>query len=66
MANENITVGIALIDVGSGAVGYAESHSLTTDANGVFSLRIGDGAGPTTDYNTFMNTSRASSVKWFL
>ncbi|MRH99611.1 hypothetical protein GH721_03600 [Kriegella sp. EG-1] len=44
MANETMTIGIALKFGGSTAItAYEETHLITTDANGVFSLKIGDG-----------------------
>ncbi|QCX01601.1 hypothetical protein FGM00_16335 [Aggregatimonas sangjinii] len=44
MANENMTLGITLkTGSATGAAVYAENHSITTDANGVFSVKIGNG-----------------------
>ncbi len=53
MADQSITVGIVLRYATTGAAEYAENHSITTDANGVFSLKIGNGAATTGTYNTF-------------
>ena len=51
MANESMTIGIALkFGSASSEAAYAESHGLTTDANGVFSLKIGDGTVISGDY----------------
>jgi len=53
MAEQSITVGIVLRYATTGAAEYAENHSITTDVNGVFSLKIGNGSATTGTYNTF-------------
>ena len=53
LANETITVGIALkygLDVDAS---YAEDHTVLTDANGVFSLKIGDGMATLDTYENY-------------
>ncbi|MBJ2173213.1 tail fiber domain-containing protein [Aureibaculum sp. A20] len=53
MAEETITVGIGLrhvIDVGDD---YSENHTVTTDTNGVFSLKIGSGTATEGRYYDF-------------
>ncbi|SIS37388.1 hypothetical protein SAMN05421766_101104 [Zobellia uliginosa] len=51
MAQETIEIGIALKFGSADAVAqYQESHSITTDANGVFSLQIGSGNSSTGSY----------------
>ncbi|QCX01603.1 hypothetical protein FGM00_16345 [Aggregatimonas sangjinii] len=53
MANESMTIGIALkMGSAAAAAAYAENHSVTTDANGVFSLKIGNGDAVSGDYGT--------------
>ena len=51
MANESMTLGIA-IKIGNAlaAPAYSENHLITTDANGVFSLKIGNGDATSGDY----------------
>jgi len=51
IANQNITVDIAL-KFGAPTVpaNYTETHNVTTDAGGVFSLKIGNGTAPSSDY----------------
>lgn len=53
MADQSITVGIALKYGATAAVAYAENHTVTTDANGVFSLKIGSGTATTGTYANF-------------
>lgn len=54
MANETMFVGIDLKIGGSAqAPTYSENHSITTDANGVFSLKIGNGDVLSGDYYNF-------------
>ncbi len=51
MAEEAITLGIALkFGAANAASQYEEHHSVTTDANGVFSLKIGNGNTVAGDY----------------
>ncbi|MDO6516316.1 C1q-like domain-containing protein [Zobellia uliginosa] len=51
MGQETIEIGIALKFGSADAVAqYQESHSVTTDANGVFSLQIGSGNSSTGSY----------------
>jgi len=54
MANETMVIGIDL-KLGGSAVAptYSENHSITTDANGVFSLKIGNGDLVSGNYNNF-------------
>ncbi|WP_373516866.1 hypothetical protein [Pricia sp.] len=52
MAEEGMTLGIALkFGAANAPSQYEENHSLTTDANGVFSLKIGNGNTVAGDYN---------------
>ncbi|MBJ2173212.1 tail fiber domain-containing protein [Aureibaculum sp. A20] len=53
MVNETITVGIALKYGLSVAASYAENHTITTDANGVFSLKIGNGSATASTYEDY-------------
>jgi hypothetical protein len=54
MANESLTLGIALKLGGVGETpAYSENHVVTTDANGVFSLKIGNGDVINGDYANF-------------
>ncbi|QCX39704.1 hypothetical protein FF125_15095 [Aureibaculum algae] len=53
MANETIIVGVSIrhvLDVGDD---YSENHTVTTDANGVFSLKIGSGTATEGRYYDF-------------
>jgi len=53
MAGEAMTTGIELRFGGANSVAlYVEDHTITTDANGVFSLKIGDGNPQSGDFNT--------------
>jgi len=52
MNNESLTVGVKIKFGASAETVYEESHSLNTDANGVFSLLIGNGNSIAGDYNT--------------
>lgn len=53
MANESMTIGVALkFGASNAATVYEEIHTVTTDANGVFSLKIGNGASIIGDYDT--------------
>ena len=47
VANENITVAVAIANDASGTAVYAETHNVTTNANGMVSLTIGEGTGAT-------------------
>ena len=47
VANENITVAVAIANGVSGTAVYAETHNVTTNANGMVSLTIGEGTGAT-------------------
>ena len=52
MVGETIIIGIALKVGGRAAApDYMENHSVSTDANGVFSLKIGNGDPISGDYN---------------
>ena len=63
MANESMTIGIALkMGSATGASAYAENHSVTTDANGVFSLKIGNGESVSGAFNTIPWGSEATFV----
>ncbi|WP_175416256.1 tail fiber domain-containing protein [Aggregatimonas sangjinii] len=63
MANESMTIGIALkIGSATGAAAYAENHSIVTDANGVFSLKIGNGDTVSGEYNTIPWGSNATFI----
>ena len=63
MANENMTLGIALkMGSASGAAAYAENHSVTTDANGVFSIKIGNGEAVSGAYGNMPWGSEATFV----
>ncbi len=53
MTDQSITVGIVLRPAPTGAASYAENHSVTTDTNGVFSLKIGSGTATTSTYDNF-------------
>ncbi len=53
MADQSITVGIALKYATTDAAEYAENHSVTTDANGVFSLKIGNGTATISIFDNF-------------
>lgn len=63
MTNESMTIGIALkTGSATGAAAYAENHSVTTDANGVFSLKIGNGDAISGDYDTISWGEEATYV----
>ena len=52
MASEEMTIGLSLrFGASNAAIEYEENHALTTDANGVFSLKIGNGSAVSGDYN---------------
>lgn len=52
MASEGITINIGLrFGAANAPTVYKESHSIMTDANGVFSLLIGNGSAVTGNYN---------------
>jgi len=52
MDEETIEIGIALkFGSSEGVALYQESHSITTDANGVFNLQIGNGSVSSGDYS---------------
>ena len=50
LANETITVGISLKYGMEVEANYAENHTILTDANGVFSLKIGNGTATVSTY----------------
>lgn len=53
MTDEALTIGVALkFGAANGVPMYEESHAVTTDANGVFSLLIGNGSPVNGNYNT--------------
>ncbi|NHF60444.1 hypothetical protein FK220_013905 [Flavobacteriaceae bacterium TP-CH-4] len=63
MANEPMTVGVALkFGSPSSTTVYEENHSLTTDANGVFSLKIGSGDVLLGNYGTLPWGDSASFI----
>ena len=63
MANEAMTIGIALkMGSATGAAAYAENHAVVTDANGVFSLKIGNGDAVSGAYTTIPWGSEATFV----
>ena len=47
VVNENLTVTISIANSNGGAVVYSETHSVTTNQNGLVTLLIGDGTGVT-------------------
>ena len=47
VANENITVVVSIANSASGTAVYSESHSATTNQNGLVTLTIGEGTGAT-------------------
>lgn len=51
MISESLTIGVKL-NFGSSESSFEETHDLTTDANGVFSLLIGNGTALAGEYNT--------------
>jgi len=51
MISESLTIGVKL-NFGSSESSFEETHDLTTDANGVFSLLIGNGTAVAGEYNT--------------
>ncbi len=63
MAGENMVLGIDL-KIGSPVATptYSENHSITTDTNGVFSLKIGNGNTTSGDYNSIPWGSGATFV----
>ncbi len=63
MASEDMTIGISLrFGASNEAIEYEENHALTTDANGVFSLKIGSGSTVSGDYDTLPWGSLATYV----
>ncbi len=63
MAGEDMTIGIALkFGAANSTVLYEENHSITTDANGVFSLLIGNGSATQGNYNNLPWGSAATFV----
>jgi len=63
MASEDMTIRIALGFGGAGAPAvYEEDHNIITDANGVFSLLIGNGSAASSDYNALPWGSMATFV----
>ena len=47
VANENIMVAVSIANSNGGAEVYGETHSATTNANGLVTLTIGEGTGAT-------------------
>ena len=63
MVSEGITINIGLkFGAANAAVVYEESHSILTDANGVFSLLIGNGSAVIGNYNSLAWGSMATFV----
>jgi len=63
MANEAMNLGLSIrFGSSSATVAYEENHSLTTDANGVFSLKIGNGTMVSGDYENLPWGSGAAFV----
>ena len=63
MASEDMTIGISLrFGASNAAIEYEENHALTTDANGVFSMKIGGGSTVSGDYDTLPWGSLATYV----
>ncbi len=63
MAGESMTVGIALkFGSTTSTTLYEENHTLATDANGVFSLLIGNGSSTVGNYNSLPWGSAATFV----
>ena len=53
MAGESMNIGVALkFGTANASAVYEENHSISTDANGVFSLLIGNGSPMNGNYNT--------------
>lgn len=63
IANESINMQIAIkFGAPSIAASYVENHTLTTNANGVFSVLIGNGTAVTGDFNTLVWGEIASYI----
>jgi len=63
MANESMTIGIALkMGNANEAPLYSENHTISTDANGVFSLKIGNGDTTSGDFGEIPWGSNAAFV----
>lgn len=63
MSSEAMTINIALkFGAANATVVYEESHAITTDANGVFSLLIGDGGPISGNYDSLPWGSAATFV----
>ena len=63
MEQEDLEMGIALkFGSANGIAAYSESHNVTTDANGVFSLKIGNGNVTTGIYEDLPWSSGATFV----
>ena len=63
LVESTINLGIGLrFGTENAPVSYQETHNLLTDANGVFSLRIGNGAASTGDYASLPWGSAASFI----
>lgn len=63
MASEAMNLGLAIrFGAASASIAYEETHSLTTDANGVFSLKIGNGNVVSGDYGNLAWGSGAAYV----
>jgi len=59
----NITLGISLrFGAENATVAYLENHTLNTDANGVFSLRIGNGTVVSGNYSSLPWGSAAAFI----
>ena len=52
LANQNIAVKIEILDANQTSILYAETHSITTNAVGLFSLQIGGGTATTGSFST--------------
>lgn len=63
MVSESMNLGLAVrFGASNAAISYEETHDLTTDANGVFSLKIGNGNTISGDYNSLPWGSGAAYV----
>jgi len=63
MANEPMNLGLAIrFGSASSTIAYEETHNLTTDANGVFSLKIGNGNSVSGNYDNLAWGSDAAYV----
>ena len=63
MVGETLNVGISLkLGAATAGTSYSESHAVTTDANGVFSLLIGNGSPESGNYDDLAWGSAAAFV----